>query len=53
MGVDLPSPMQMNSDNRAAIFIASKPVFHERTIHIEVDCQFKISSCKSILSLLM
>ena len=40
LGVLHQEPALLHSNNKVALHIAANPVFHERTRHIEMDCQY-------------
>ena len=40
LGFPLSSPTPLHADNTSAIHISTNLIFHERTKHIEVDCNF-------------
>src|SRR4051812_47208128 len=50
--ISVKHPVSMRCDNKSAIAIASNPVFHNRTKHIEVDCHITRQAYeKGVLSL--
>lgn len=38
--IDLQMPMDLYCDNTIALQIATNPMYHKRTKHIEIDCHF-------------
>lgn len=42
MGFPITRPMELHCKKKAAIYISTNPVFHERTKHIEMDCHIII-----------
>src|SRR5436190_18480175 len=52
IGISVQTPIPMHYDNKRAIAIASNPVFHNRTKHIDVDCHITRQAYeKKIISL--